>query len=204
MFDDLLRAVKDRLLAPFARTLGGCPPVLITLAALAAGVGAAALAAQRSYPWALAAWLANRVLDGLDGAVARTHGRSSDFGGYLDILCDFVVYALVPIGLVIGVPAPNAWRALALLLAAFYVNAASWLYLAAILERRGRGAAASGQLTSLVMPSGLIAGTETIVFYALFLLLPAYVVPLFLAMAALVLAGVTQRVVWAGRTLWPR
>ena len=51
------------------------------------------------------------------------------------------------------------------------------------------------------MPAGLVAGTETIVFYALFLLLPAYIVPLFLTMAALVLVGVTQRAVWAGRTL---
>jgi phosphatidylglycerophosphate synthase len=201
VFDDLLRAVKDRLLAPVAGALGACPPVLITLAALAAGIAAAWFAAQRSYPWALAAWLANRVLDGLDGAVARTHGRSSDFGGYLDILCDFAVYALVPIGLVVGDPAPDAWRALALLLASFYLNAASWLYLAAILERRGRGVAVSGQVTSIAMPAGLVAGTETIVFYALFLLLPSYVVPLFLTMAGLVLAGVTQRAVWAGRTL---
>ena len=201
MFDDLLRAVKDRLLAPLARALGSCPPALITLAALAAGVAAAVLAADRKYPWALAAWLTNRVLDGLDGAVARAQGRPSDLGGYLDILCDFAVYALVPIGLVAGAPAPDAWRALAILLASFYLNAASWLYLAAILERRGRGAAASGQVTSVAMPAGLVAGAETIVFYALFLLLPSYIVPLFLTMAALVLVGVTQRALWAGRTL---
>ncbi|MGH7518830.1 MAG: CDP-alcohol phosphatidyltransferase family protein [Gemmatimonadales bacterium] len=202
MFDDLLRAFKDRLLAPAARALGpSCPPAVVTLCALAAGVAAAWLAAERSYAWALAAWLANRVLDGLDGAVARVHGRASDLGGYFDILCDFAVYALVPIGLVAGAPTAEGWRALAILLAAFYLNAASWLYLAAVLERRGRGAAVSGQLTSVAMPAGLIAGTETIVFYTLFLLLPAQAVPLFLAMAALVLVGVTQRAVWAGRTL---
>ncbi len=202
MFDDLLRAFKDRLLAPLARALGpSCPPAVVTLCALAAGVAAAWLAAERSYPWAVAAWLANRVLDGLDGAVARVHGRASDLGGYLDILCDFAVYALVPIGLVAGAPTSEGWRALAILLAAFYLNAASWLYLAAVLERRGRGAVVSGQLTSVAMPAGLIAGTETIVFYTLFLLLPAQAVPLFLTMAVLVLVGVTQRAVWAGRTL---
>ena len=202
MFDDLLRALKDRLLAPVARALGpSCPPALVSLAALAAGVTAAWLAAERSYAWALAAWLTNRVLDGLDGAVARAQGRASDLGGYLDLLCDFAVYALLPIGLVVGAPTTDGWRALAILLAAFYLNAASWMYLAAVLERRGQGAAASGQLTSVAMPPGLVAGTETIAFYTLLLLLPSRVVVIFLAMAALVLAGVVQRAVWAVRRL---
>ncbi len=202
MFDDLLRAFKDRLLAPLARALGpSFPPAVVTLLALAAGGAAAWLAAERSYRDALVAWLVNRVLDGLDGALARVQGSTSDLGGYLDILCDFAIYALVPIGLVVGAPSPDGWRALAILLASFYLNAASWLYLAALLERRGRSGAATGQLTSVTMPPGLIAGTETIAFYALFLLLPAYVVPLFLTMAALVLVGVVQRALWAGRRL---
>jgi phosphatidylglycerophosphate synthase len=202
VFDDLLRGVKDRLLAPIARMLGStCPPALVSILALAAGVGAAWLAVEGSYPWALAAWLLNRVLDGLDGALARAQGRASDLGGYLDILCDFAVYALVPIGLVAGAPAPEAWRALAWLLASFYLNAASWMYLAAVLERRGAGSPAPAKLTSVVMPAGLVAGTETIVFYALFLLFPGQLVPLFLLMAGLVLVGVAQRAVWAARTL---
>ena len=198
MFDEVLRAFKDRLLHPVARMLGpGCPPTAVSLLALTAGLAAAWLAAERRYEWAVSGWLLNRVLDGLDGAVARVHGRTSDLGGYLDILCDFTVYALVPIGLVAGAPSPEAWRALALLLASFYLNAVSWLYLSAVLERRG----ATGQLTSLLMPPGLIAGTETIVFYTVFLLFPDHMVPLFLVMAALVLIGVAQRLVWAGRRL---
>jgi phosphatidylglycerophosphate synthase len=202
VFDDLLRSLKDRLLAPLARALGsGCPPAAVSLLALAAGITAAWLAAERSYPWALAAWLLNRVLDGLDGTLARVQGRASDFGGYLDILCDFTVYALVPIGLVIGAPTPDAWRALSALLASFYLNAASWMYLAAVLERRGGRAAATGKTTTIAMPAGLIAGTETILFYVLFLLFPAQLVPLFLTMAGLVLVGVTQRAVWARRAL---
>jgi hypothetical protein len=75
------------------------------------------------------------------------------------------------------------------------------MYLAAVLERRGRRAAVSGKLTSIAMPAGLVAGTETIVFYVLFLLFPARLVPLFLTMAGLVLIGVTQRAIWAARTL---
>ncbi len=202
MFDDLLRSLKDRLLEPLARALGPrCPPAAVSLAALAAGFGAAWLAAEQRYTWALVAWLVNRVLDGLDGVLARVYGRASDLGGYLDILCDFAVYALVPIGLVIGAPTPEAWRALAVLLASFYLNAASWMYLAALLERRGQGAAPPDRVTSVAMPAGLVAGTETIVFYLLFLLFPSQLVPLFFTMAALVLVGVTQRAIWAGRRL---
>ncbi len=202
MFDDLLRELKDRLLAPPARALGSaCPPAAVSLVALAVGILAVWLAAERSYRWALAAWLLNRVLDGLDGTLARVQGRGSDLGGYLDILCDFAVYALLPIGLVIGAPAADSWRALAFLLASFYLNAASWMYLAAVLERRGQRAAAAGKLTAVAMPAGLVAGTETIVFYALFLLFPAQLGPLFFTMAVLVFAGAAQRAVWAGRVL---
>jgi phosphatidylglycerophosphate synthase len=205
VFDDLLRGVKDRLLAPFVRMLGSAfNPALVSLLALAAGGAAALLAAERNYAWALAGWLLNRVLDGLDGALARAQGRASDLGGYLDILCDFAVYALVPIGLVAGSPTPAGWHALAWLLASFYLNAASWMYLAAVLERRNLRQPGSGSLTSITMPAGLVAGTETIVFYGLFLLFPAQLVPLFFLMAALVVVSVTQRAVWAARTLRAR
>ena len=202
VLDDLLRGVKDRLLAPVARAIGPrCPPLLITFLALGAGLAAVWLAAAGSYAWGLAAWIANRVLDGLDGALARVHGHASDLGGYLDLLCDFVVYAGLPIGLALSMPSTQGLRALALLLAVFYVNAASWLYLSALLERRGRRPANPEPVTSIVMPPGLVAGTETIIFYALFLLWPAMLVPLFLTMSALVVVGIAQRVIWAVRIL---
>ena len=203
MFDELLRALKDRLLAPVARRLGRrVSPTAVTAVGLGVGLAAALLAARGAYRWALAAWLANRVLDGLDGAIARVTGRQGELGGYLDIVADFLVYAALPIGLVVARPTvPLALAALALL-ASYYVNAASWMYLAALLERRGAGAAARGERTSVTMPPGLIAGTETIAFYALCLLAaPRGLVPLFGGFAALVLLTAAQRVAWAWRTL---
>src|SRR5215207_3077639 len=143
MFDDVLRALKDRLLAPIARRLGpGLHPNVVSIVAFLAGVGAAALAARRAYDVALALWVLNRVLDGLDGTLARVHAQQSDLGGYLDILLDFTVYALVPLALVVGAPARENAIAGLYLVATFFVNAASWMYLAAILERRAEGAAA--------------------------------------------------------------
>lgn len=202
VLDDLLRGVKDRLLAPVAGAIGPrCPPLLITVLALLVGLAAVWLAAGGNHGWGLVAWIGNRVLDGLDGALARLHGRATDLGGYLDLLCDFVVYAGLPFGLALSMPSEDGWRALALLLAVFYVNSASWLYLSALIERRGRRIADPEPATSIVMPPGLVAGTETIIFYALFLLWPAMLVPLFLTMSTLVVVGITQRVIWAVRAL---
>ncbi len=202
MFDDVLRALKDRLLHPVALAVGRVvsPNVLTWLAAVV-GVGAAVAAAQRHYSLALVCWLANRVLDGLDGSVARATGQQTDFGGYLDIVLDFVVYAAVPLGLVHG----SGDRAVAVagvaLVGSFLVNGASWMYLAAILERRGQGVASTGERTSVTMPPGVVAGAETVVFFTLFLLFPAHLVWLFLVMTAGVMINVVQRLAWAHRRL---
>lgn len=205
MFDELLRPVKERVLAPAATVVGRrIHPMLVTLAAFVFGLGAAAAAACGVIGTGLALWLANRVLDGFDGTLARAQGAQSDLGGYVDIVLDFVVYAAVPFGLALGA-APPERPALALvalgMVASFYVNAASWMYLAAILERRGVGAAAHGELTTITMPRGLVGGTETIIFYVLFFALPRLLLPLFALLTTLVVITVTQRLVWAVRHL---
>ncbi|HEY1016795.1 MAG TPA: CDP-alcohol phosphatidyltransferase family protein, partial [Herpetosiphonaceae bacterium] len=135
------------------------------------------------------------------GTLARASGTQSDFGGYLDILLDVAIYALLPIGLAAGRQEPGGAMSLAWLLASFYLNAISWSYLAALLEKRNRGAASSGELTSVTMPAGLIEGAETVVFYALFLIFPASYQPLFWLLGGLVGLTVLQRARWAARAL---
>ncbi len=201
MFDHLLRLLKDRLLAPFARALGArVSPTTISLLAFMFGLGAAWAAWRGANAAALAAWLANRVLDGLDGTHARVHDLQSDFGGYLDIMLDFVVYATIPLALALGDVVTLAVP-VAFLEATFFVNAASWMYLSAVLERRGGGAASTGEVTTVTMPPGIVAGTETVVFYALFLALPSWRVALFWLMGALVCLNILQRLFWARRSL---
>ncbi len=201
MLDHKLRVYKDQMLRPLACRLRSISPNIITLVALVVGVAAAGAAATHWYSLALGLWLANRVLDGLDGIVARGWGRQNDFGGYLDIVADFVVYAGLPIGLYWGDPsAANALMTI-LLLACFYVNAVSWLYLSAILEKRSLGANIRGEFTTVTMPAGLVGGTETIIFYCAFLLWPEYLPWLFGVMAGMVVVGVGQRLWWAHRNL---
>ena len=205
MFDLYLRPVKERVLTPLARALGnGVAPMAVTLLAFLAGVGASVFAARAMMCGALACWLINRFLDGLDGTLARTQHAQSELGGYVDVLLDFVVYAAIPVGLVIGaLSAERASLGIAALVmvSSFYVNAASWMHLSALLGRRGAGAQARGELTSVTMPDGLIGGTETIVFYTLFLLLPAHLVGLFVSMTVLVIVTVVQRLAWSVRGL---
>lgn len=202
MLDSALRPLKDRLLQPVARAAGArLSPAAVTLAGLVPGLAAALLAWRGAYGAALACWLANRVLDGLDGVLARTQGRASDRGGYLDLLADFLVYALIPVGLASGRAEPEVTRAALWLLASFYVNAMSWLYLSALLERRGSGAAARGEQTAIAMPESVVGGTETILFYGACFVLPGRLAPLFLAMAGLTALGAAHRAAWAWRRL---
>lgn len=205
MFDVILRALKDRLFEPLARLLGArVAPNAVTALACLVGLACGAAAWRRAYGAALALWAVNRLLDGLDGTLARVHGRQTDFGGYLDILLDFVVYTAVPTGLALGRPTTAALAACVALIGSFFINAASWMYLSAVFEGRALGAAARGERTTVTMPPGLIAGTETVVFYTLFLALPARTPELFGLMAALVYLTVGQRVWWAWRNLTPR
>ncbi len=202
MVDKLLRVHKEQMLVPVAARLGGAvSPNALTVVAAGAGLAAAASAWQQRYALSLALWAVNRVLDGLDGTVARTHGTQSDFGGYLDIVLDTVVYALLPLGLIAGRPSAAGWLALAALLSSFYINGASWMFLAALLEKRQHGAHARGELTTITMPAGLIEGAETVAFYALFLLLPVWAAPLFWVMAVLVTVTIIQRLWWAAHQL---
>lgn len=199
MFDEQMRSFKDRVFDPLAYLLRGAPAWTFSVLGLFMGVAAAIALWQQAYWFAFAGWFLNRLFDGLDGAVARQRGAQSDFGGYLDILLDFVTYAIIPIGLALGRPAEGVYPALIFLLSSFYVNAASWMYLAALLEKRA--AARSDRLTSVTMPAGLVGGTETIIFYTAFILFPGYLVWLFSLMALLVIVTILQRLFWAWRHL---
>jgi len=105
MFDAQLRPLIDRLLNPIGRglvTLGVTANQVTMIGAAFGLIAAGCVAAGLFYP---ALWfvIANRVIDGLDGAVARA-SRSSDFGGYLDIVSDFIFYSAIPLAFAVAQP----------------------------------------------------------------------------------------------------
>ncbi|MAT95854.1 MAG: CDP-alcohol phosphatidyltransferase [Anaerolineaceae bacterium] len=199
MFDERMRLVKDNVFHPMAQPLRAIPPWLFSVLGLIVGVGAAIALWQQAYWLGFLLWFFNRVFDALDGAVARINSAQSDFGGYLDIIIDFVVYAAVPVGLALGRMDTAVTYSLIFLLCTFYVNGASWMYLAAILEKRTHQHA--DRLTAVTMPAGLIGGTETIIFYTAFIFFPSVLAWLFGLMGLLVVVTILQRLLWAIRHL---
>lgn len=197
MFDERLRDTKEALFIQLALSfrLNYIHPLWLTAVGFLFGLLAGFCLWQQAYGWGLIFWWLNRIFDGLDGTVARTESLQTDLGGYLDILADFAIYALIPVSLVMAAPTIPSFVTLAFLLSTFYLNAASWMYLSALLEKR-RWSYARPK-TSVNMPAGLIGGGETILFYSVFILWPSWVVPLFGLMGLLVLATVVQRIVWA-------
>jgi phosphatidylglycerophosphate synthase len=198
MVDRILRPLKTRLLAPLARPLARTSPTAITAVGLVVGLGAAAAAAAGRFDVALAAWIANRALDGLDGDVARHAGRASARGAYLDLMADLLVYAAVPLGLAAG-----AWGAAAFAAASFYVNLGSLAYLSSALAAAPEAARAraAGSAPGIHLPAGLIEGAETVVLFAVALALPAFAPWTLGAIAVLVLATAGQRAAWGARRL---
>lgn len=202
MLDRSLRVAKERIFEPGAVSLAKViGPTTLTAASLGTALACATLAATDHPWWAVGAWWTSRTLDGFDGPVARARGQAGDLGGYLDMVGDTIGYAVIPLGVAAGVDTRSGWVAAAALVASFFVNAISWTYLAAVLEKHGHGAAATGEMTTITMPPALIEGTETIVLFSVFIALPRAAVPVFWTMAALVAVNVAQRIVWAARHL---
>src|SRR5919106_1758786 len=148
-------------------------------------------------PLAVGLWLANRVLDGLDGALARREGET-DLGGFLDFVADFVVYGGFVVGVAIAVP--DARVACSALLAAYLLNNVAPLTFASLVEKRGL---AYGDERSVRLTPGLTEGTETILAYAAFCLLPSHAEVVAWVFAAMVLFTTGQRVALARRVLSP-
>jgi len=163
MLDLFLRNLVSNVTRYLACHLGQWfSPNQLTVGSLLCGLASAFYVAQGQMEIGLLLWGFNRALDGLDGAVARLFNLQSDFGGHLDIVSDFIVYAALPAAL----KAP----CLPWLLAVYVANAVSLFKLSALLETRtGRQ-----EVTSVQMPPALIEGFETIIVYTLALALPAY------------------------------
>lgn len=191
MFDARLRPLIDPPLAAMGRAIArtGLSANAITLLALLPGVAAAFAIAQGHHLLGLALILLNRLADGLDGAVARANGPT-DFGGYLDIVSDFVVYTAVPLGFGLAAPA-NLLPAL-LLIGSFTLTGISFLAFAAIASKRGEETTAHGR-KSFFYSTGLAEGAETIACFIAMCLWPQHFPLIAYAYAGLCVATVVQR-----------
>lgn len=201
MFDARIRPLIDPPLNAAGRTLArmGIGANAVTLASLVPALAAALAIGHGQFGLGLILICANRLLDGLDGAVARASGIT-DLGGYLDTLADYVFYVAVPIAFGLARPA-NTVPAM-LLIASFTLTCASFLVFAAIAARRGKVTAAHGT-KSFFYSTGLAEGAETIAAFVAMCLWPEQFPLIAIGFAGLCLATVTQRSLLARQVFAP-
>ena len=171
MFDAVIRPHIDKPLARVATHLvrWQISANSVTAMGFLLGMGAAGLIASGQFLPGLVLFLVSRVLDGLDGAVAR-QTRLTDLGGYLDITLDFIVYASMVMAFALADPARNALAA-AFLTTSFMAPAATFLAYAIFAAKRGITTEIRGR-KSMYYLGGLTEGFETILTLSLMCLLP--------------------------------
>lgn len=177
MFDRMLLGPTRAALAPLAgfAVRRGVSADTLTLTGFAIGMLALPVLALGGFGIGLALILLNRLLDGLDGAVARLT-KPTDRGAFLDIAFDFFFYATVPFAFALYDPAANALAA-AFLILTFVGTGSSFLAFSAIAAKRGL-ANADFPGKGLYFLGGLTEGAETIAFFCLICLWPAAFTPL--------------------------
>ncbi len=181
-------------LAAIADRAGGTATQVTALAWLL-GVGSCVALARSMWTLAIVLWLLNRTLDGVDGALARRQGPT-EWGGLLDLLADFSIYAGFLLGLAIAVPDVRL-PALALL-SSYYLSGAVLLATSSLLARREEDPP-DGR--SLHLRGGLAEGTETILVYVALLVFHQHAVLILWGFTAAVVVTLGQRLQFARAAL---
>ena len=197
MFDARLRPLIDPALNRIGAALAGRGITANQVTVAGALCGAVAgVAIGLGHPLIGLGFVAlSRLLDGLDGAIARA-SRPTDFGGYLDIVCDYVFYLAVPLGF--GFAAPENLPYALALVAAFTLTAVSFLAYATLAAKRGVETDAHGA-KSFFYSTGLAEGAETILAFVLMCLAPGWFPTIAAVFAGLCVLTVIQRSMIARR-----
>ena len=198
MLDAAMRRLIDPPLNAAAAAIGTkISANHITIGGFLLGLVSCYAVAQGLFAAALVFLLLNRLADGLDGAVAR-QTAATDLGAYLDIVSDFVIWALLPLAF-IWHDSDNAFAA-ALLLSSFAMSMTVFLAFAIQAEKRGVTSEAQGK-KGMYYLAGLAEGTETIAFFVITMLYPAFFVPAALLFAAFVYLSVMGLIMVSVRAL---
>ncbi|QHE75450.1 CDP-alcohol phosphatidyltransferase family protein [Hydrogenophaga sp. PBL-H3] len=195
MLDRVIQQALKPVLNRLARTLvrAGVGADALSFIGFALGMAAALSIVFQHFAAGLVLLLLSRLMDGLDGAVARAT-TPTDRGGFLDITLDFLFYASIPLAFAVGDPVHNALPA-AVLLASFIGTGSSFLAFAIVAAQRG--------LTSTALPDksfyflgGLTEATETIAAFVAMCLWPQWFAPIAYGFAALCAITTVLRIGW--------
>jgi len=172
MFDRALRRLIDPALNAAARRLArrGVTADCVTWIGFGFGALAVVLLAVGALWLGMAAFLVNRLADGLDGALARLR-QPTDRGGFLDIVCDFLVYA--GLAFAFAVAKPDDARAAAFLLFSFFGTGGTFLAFAIFAAKRQLQGLPTYNKAFYYL-GGLMEGGETAAFFVFVCLFPEH------------------------------
>lgn len=172
MLDQYLR----KIINPFCDLVGkklsslGVSANIMTVLGFVLGLAAMFMVYMGYYYAALFFFCGNRFADGIDGAIARDTNLT-DFGGFLDIVCDFIIYS----GMVFAFGfsnIANTYYALFLIFS-FIGPITSFLAYAIIASKRSVITEKRGR-KSFYYLGGLCEGTETALVLVFFCLVPGF------------------------------
>jgi phosphatidylglycerophosphate synthase len=126
--------------------------------------------ALEAYGLGLLLLLANRLADGVDGALARRAG-ATDLGGYLDIVLDIIIYSGCAFAFALA--QPEHALAAAFLIFSFMGTGSSFLAFAIFAAKRKLDGEATTN-KSFYYLGGITEGTETILLFVTILLFPGW------------------------------
>ena len=148
----------------------GLTPNGVTLLGLGFGICSAIAVTKYAFMTALVLWWVGRLFDGTDGIYARAMKLESNFGGYLDIVCDMAAYGVMILGFSQTFPNFMHWWLFILFLYILCITSA--LALGLLENKEG---ILSSDNRSLRLATGLAEGGETGIFYSLVLIFPLWV-----------------------------
>ena len=199
MLDPLMRKIIDPPLDFTAALLpAGLRANHLTVVGFAIGLLCFGAILLEQFTAALILLFLNRLMDGLDGAVARYQDDASDLGAYLDIVSDSLIWAILPLGFLFGTYADKV--AVAVLLSSFAMSMTVFLAFAVMAEKRALSTQAQGKKNFFYL-AGLAEGSETIIFFAACMIWPSSFTFLAYGFATLVYLSVTGRIITSWQAL---
>ncbi|MGC0371746.1 MAG: hypothetical protein DGJ47_000446 [Rickettsiaceae bacterium] len=172
MFDAHLRPTIDPPLNFIGKKLSRMQITanMVTLFGFAIGIISMFMIISHNFIWGFIFLLLNRLCDGLDGAVARNF-PVNNFGGFLDITCDFIVFSGIVFAF--GISDPEKALYSAFLIFSFIGPITSFLAYAIIAAKQNKICNKRGR-KSFYYCGGICEGFETFLALSLLCLLPQH------------------------------
>ncbi|WAJ71687.1 CDP-alcohol phosphatidyltransferase family protein [Catenovulum adriaticum] len=174
MLDSTITPLVKGVLTPLVMLLNKCKITAdqLTITGFIVGLLVIPLLAMQHWYAALGVIVFNRILDGLDGQLARYQKSSNSAGGFLDISLDFLFYAAVPLGFALADPVNNALPAVVLLVS--FIGTGSSFLAFAIAAEKYQIERPQFKYKSFYYLHGLTEGTETILIFIAFCIWPEH------------------------------